>query len=371
MLPPYGAAPRTLFGPFFAPIYGALLGRLYGMGARVRVAAYRQGWLRQRRLGHPVISVGNLTAGGTGKTPLVRWIAGRLLGRGLRPAILIRGYRRRRGPDAIVIPPKLDRAPEPREVGDEAAWLARAFPEVPIGVSADRFQTGRLIEENYAVDVFVLDDGFQHLPLARDLDVVALDATRGISDRDILPAGLQREPCSALARAGLVVLTRAELADPARLENSVRRINSGVQTVRARTRLDHLLELTGPKTLPPESFIGQPVHAFCGIGNPDAFFRDLRLWGFDVVRESVFPDHHVYRDLSFARATRAAGANSVAVLVTTEKDAMNLAGMNLGEAGVPVVACAVRLDLGDDEPVLDELLFATASGPGSRAESPV
>jgi len=366
------SARRPAWPPFhllFAPVYAELLGRLYGMAARARTSAYRQGWLRQRRLGRPVISVGNLTAGGTGKTPLVRWIVDQLRGHGLRPAILIRGYGRRRGPDAIVIPPKPDRAPEPREVGDEAAWLARVLPDVPIGVSADRFRTGRLIEENYPTDVLVLDDGFQHLGLARDLDVVALDATRRISDREMLPAGLQREPCSALARAGVVVLTRSELADATRLEDSVRRNGPRAQIVRARTRLDHLLDLTTGQTLPPDAFAGRPVHAFCGIGNPDAFFGDLRLWGFDVIRESVFPDHHVYRSLSFARASHASDAGSVAALVTTEKDAMNLAAVNLGDAGVPVVACAVRLELGEDEPLFDEILFSAAGA--SRMESRV
>ena len=325
------------------------MGRLYGMGATARAAAYRAGWLRQRRLPRPVVSVGNLTAGGTGKTPLVRWTVDRLIQRGRRPAILIRGYRRERGPDAIVVPPKTGRAPEPREVGDEAAWLASVFPEVPIGVSAERFRTGELIAANYPVDVFVLDDGFQHLALARDLDVVALDATRDISDGELLPAGLQRERCAALARAGLIVITRTELADPAPLEAKVRAINSSVSMVRARTRLDHLVAIGGAAVAPDE-FVGRPVHAFCGIGNPDAFLRNLRLWGFDVVRESVFPDHHVYRNLHFARG------GSVAALVTTEKDLMNLAGLDLAGIGVPVLACATRFEL-EDAAVFDDVLF--------------
>ena len=327
------------------------LGRLYGMGATARAAAYRSGWLRQRRLSRPVVSVGNLTAGGTGKTPLVRWTVDRLIQRGRRPAILIRGYRRKRGPDAIVIPPKPGRAPEPREVGDEAAWLARLFPDVPIGVSAHRFPTGELIAANYTPDVFVLDDGFQHLALARDLDVVALDATREVSDGQLLPAGLQREPCAALVRAGLIVITRTELADPAPLEAKVRTVNSSVPVVRARTRLDHLTAIGGA-TMPADEFVGRPVHAFCGIGNPDAFFRNLRLWGFDVVRESMFPDHHVYRNLNFA------GRGSVAALVTTEKDLMNLTGLDVAGLGVPVLACATRFDL-EDAAAFDEVLFAS------------
>ena len=330
-----------------------ILGQLYGFGSRVRASAYRRGWLAQRRLDRPVVAVGNFTAGGTGKTPLVHWIVDRLIERGLRPAILTRGYRRKRGPDAIVIPPKPGRAPEPREVGDEAAWLARAFPETPIGVSADRYRTGKLIEENYPIDVFVLDDAFQHLGLARDLDAVTIDVTKGISDGEILPAGLQREPCSALIRADVAVITRTELADASRLEAELRRLNSRIQVLRARTELRHLLNLGDGGIMAPDAFLGRPVHAFCGIGNPDAFFRDLRLWGFDVVSESVFPDHYVYRDLRFA-ANR-----GVEALLTTEKDAMNLEDVNIGEAGVPVVACAARHDLqSQDAVILEELLLS-------------
>lgn len=338
------------------------LGRIYGTGSRVRGTAYQRGWLRRRRLPRPVISVGNLTAGGTGKTPLVRWTAERLSQEGFRPAILIRGYGRERGPDAIVIPPKDGRMPEPREVGDEAAWLARMLPQVPIGISADRFHTGETIVENYPIDVFVLDDGFQHWPLARDLDVVALDAMRGISDNDILPAGLQREPVSALARADVVVITRAELVDGGRLEefrNLVRSIGPEIALVEARNRLECLRDLVSGADVPPDTYAGQPVHGFCGIGNPDAFFRDLRLWGFDVVRESVFPDHHVYRDINFTRG------GGVAAFVTTEKDAMNLAGVNLNAAGAPVLACVTRLEM-EDADLLDEKfrLLLGRTGPG-------
>lgn len=313
--------------------------------------AYERGWLRQRRLARPVVSVGNLAAGGTGKTPLVRWLCERLQGSGFRPAILTRGYRRRRGPDSVVVPPRAGRRPNAREIGDEAAWLARALPEVSIGVGADRFQTGRLIEDNFPVDVFVLDDGFQHLALARELDVVTLDATRPISDDAILPAGLQREPCSAVARAGVAVITRTELADPAPVEVVVREMNPEVSIIRARTRVDHLVDAASGASHSAEAWVGRPVHAFCGIGNPEAFFRNLRLWGFDVVRESVFPDHHAYRDLRFARG------GQVAALVTTEKDAVNLEALDVTEAGAPVLVCRTRLELAD-EAALDEILFA-------------
>ena len=333
-----------------------VLGRLYGEGAEVRAAAYRHGWLRRRRLRAPVISVGNLTAGGTGKTPLVHCIVERLASRGLAPAILTRGYRRRSGPDAIVIPPKAGREPEPREVGDEAAWLARKLPEAPIGISADRYAVGQLLEENYPVGVFVLDDGFQHLALERDLDVVVLDATRRLSDGEIIPAGLQREPCSALARAGLMVITRTELAAPKPVEDVARRFCPGAPLVQARTQLDHVIDLQSGAVLDAADWVGRPVQAFCGIGNAQAFFGDLRLWGFDVVREHQYPDHFVYPSLGFARR----GAEGSAALLTTEKDGMNLRGLNLAECGVPVLACATRLELDDEAMLVESMVKAVA-----------
>jgi tetraacyldisaccharide 4'-kinase len=192
--------------------------------------------------------------------------------------------------------------------------------------------------------------------LARDLDVVALDATRRIADGEILPSGLQREPCSALARADVAVVTRTELADPGPVEERLRHLNARIRVCRARTQLHRLLDVGQGAVVPQDALLGRPVHAFCGIGNPEAFFRDLRLWGFNVVSESVFPDHYVYRDLRFA------ARREVAALLTTEKDAMNLSGVQIGQAGAPVIACAVRLDLQKEgEMILEEMLLSKLS----------
>ena len=159
------------------------------------------------------------------------------------------------------------------------------------------------------------------------------------------------------------MITRTELADPARVEAQARAINSNAPLVRARTRLVHLVA-TGGTAIEPDELIGRPVHAFCGIGNPDAFFRDLRLWGFDVIRESAFPDHHVYRSLNFARG------GSIAALVTTEKDLMNLAGLDLAGLGAPVLACAIRFEL-ENTAVFDEVLSRCLGrfGPKTQARN--
>src|SRR5215472_8915034 len=207
----------------------APLAALFRMGVTFRDAAYRRGWLRTQRLDRPVVSVGNLSVGGTGKTPLVMLIAKLLSQRGWNAGILTRGYGRRHGAQTVVLPPAAGRSPDPREVGDEPALLARALPQVPIIVCANRYRGGRRAEEYFNVDAHLLDDGFQHRALARDVDVVALDTTQEISARALLPAGRLRESPRALGRAHLVVVTRVELGDPRPLERQVRRINPHAQ----------------------------------------------------------------------------------------------------------------------------------------------
>ncbi|HLW79079.1 MAG TPA: tetraacyldisaccharide 4'-kinase [Terriglobia bacterium] len=338
------------------------LAACFGWGVALRAAAYRRGWLATRRLGRPVVSVGNLSVGGTGKTPLVEWLARTLAGRGLKPGILTRGYGRRRGDALIAIAPGAGRAPDPRAVGDEPAWLARTLADVPIVVGADRYRAGRMAEDRFHVGVHLLDDGFQHLGLERQADIVALDATQNLEDQALLPAGRLREPMSALARAHFIVLTRTELADPAPLEARVRQINPRAGIFRSRTKLCRLVDAQTGEAHAPGAWRGQPVHACCGIGNPQAFAGDLASWGLQVTGRSVFGDHHVYGAAEIeglgARA-REAGARA---LVVTEKDAINFPAR--WRSDVPVLACAVGIEL-DQGPALEQALVALIEPPAT------
>jgi tetraacyldisaccharide 4'-kinase len=290
----------------------------------MRHIAYRRGWLKVRRLNRPVVSVGNLSVGGTGKTPLVILMAKTLRAAGHRPCILTRGYGRRGGRELIVLEPGPDRVADPREVGDEPAALAIALPNVPIIVTPDRLRGGIIGEQRFQATVHLLDDGFQHLALYRDLDVVLLDISRPPSDLALLPAGRGREPFSALRRAHWVILTRTELGDASGLQGRVQALNPRAQIFRCSTKFAGLVDARNGLSEPCANLLHKKVAAFCGIGNPAAFFADLRGWGFWVVKESIFPDHHVYRrhelDNIFALA-RSAGAEA---MLTTEKDLMNL-----------------------------------------------
>jgi tetraacyldisaccharide 4'-kinase len=339
----------------------------FKLGVALRREAYRRGWLETRRLNRPVISVGNLTVGGTGKTPLVALIVQRLLQRGWMPAILTRGYGRRRGADLIALEPKQERTADPREVGDEPALLAKKLPEVPIVVGADRYRAGRLAEDRFAVDVHVLDDGFQHLALARDVDVVLLDVTQELSESALLPAGGLREPASALERAHIVVLTRVDHADPRPLEEYARRINPQAVIFHASTKLSRLVDVATGRAYPPGAFQGEPVHAFCGIGNPQAFFADLKKWGLSVVAQDSFRDHYVYTgdSLKALAAMSYEEGREPRALLTTEKDAVSLPP--LSGSRIPVVACVIETELDEPQVFEDALLERLAKPVGREA----
>jgi tetraacyldisaccharide 4'-kinase len=318
------------------------------MGAALRSAAYHHGWLKTRKLKRPVISIGNLTVGGTGKTPLVEYVTDLLVKRGFKPAILTRGYRRRNQADLIPIEPAEERSPDAREIGDEPALLARKLPQVPMVVAANRYRAGCLAEDRFGADIHILDDGFQHLALARDLDIVVMDATRDLSREAMLPAGRLRETVGALKRANIIVLTRTELANPDRAEQFARSINPQARIFHARTELRELVDVVQGHGYPAANFQEKPAYAFCGIGNPAAFFADLGRWGFRVVGQAAFPDHHLYGKREFAMILlalkKSQGLLGAEIILTTGKDAQNLPLKDYEEE-IPILACSIRCEI--------------------------
>jgi len=340
-----------------------MLSAVFQAGVALRHGAYRGGWLKTQRLSRPVVSVGNLSVGGTGKTPLVTLMARVLLAGGHRPCILTRGYGRRRGKKLIVLEPGAARIVDPRKVGDEPAALARALPDVPIIVCPDRFRGGGVGEQQFQASVHLMDDGFQHLPLYRDLDVVLLDVTRPLADVALLPAGRMREPLSALRRADWVILTRTELGDAAGWQARVQAQNPQARIFHCRTNLTGLVDAqTGLSEL-PGNLLRKKTSAFCGIGNPAAFFGDLRTWGFWVVKESVYPDHHVYEQsdlLTILLLSQSAGAEAI---LTTEKDLMNLP--RDWKAPLPFLACCIETEI-EEKMEFERALLAEVESAAAR-----
>jgi len=325
----------------------------FRFGVALRHAGYKRGWFKVRRLARPVVSVGNLIVGGTGKTPLVACITNILLREGWKPSILTRGYGRRSKAEMIVVEPGTGRHPDAREVGDEPAILARMLPRVPLIICADRFCGGQTAEERFQVNAHILDDGFQHLALARDVDLLALDATQTISNRLLLPAGRQREPLSALRRAQMVVITRTDSANSQPLEDLVLKVHPAAQIFRSRTELLGWTDALSGEAVSIEEIRTQKAAAFCAVGNPRTFFADLRRWGFNLVAEYTFPDHHVYTSEEIQTLAATARQNGAAALLTTQKDAVKFSRNWTPQ--LPMFACDIEaqiLDAGNFERTL-------------------
>jgi len=269
---------------------------VYGLVVRCKTILYGSRILQPKRLNGAVISVGNLTVGGTGKTPMVLWLAEKFLGEGKRVAILSRGYQGSAG------------------TSDEIELLKnRLEGRVRFGVGADRFAEGSKLEQAEPVDVFLLDDGFQHLKLARDLDIVMLDGSKRLTNEWLLPAGSLREPISACRRSDLLVVTRKFERPPIEANDS-----RGHQLFYAQTRLLGYRRMGERATRLCLSEIGPgPFFAFCGIGNPQAFFADLKRWHVMVSGQQAYRDHHHYSPRDGATLVALAKNVGATAFVTT------------------------------------------------------
>jgi len=299
---------------------------LYGGAVRVRVWMYQKGWLKQRRLKGTVISVGNLTVGGTGKTPMVIWLAEKFLAEGKRVAILSRGYRGANG------------------TSDEVELMKlRLRDRVAFGVGKDRFAEGQRLEAQQPIDIFLLDDGFQHLQLAHDLDVLLVDASRPLRHESLLPSGSLREPLSAIHRANIVVFTRVN--DELSLKRAIQEFPQ-FPIFLASTRLIRYRRMTSDQqTLAEFELPPQPVFAFCGIGNPDAFFRDADRWRNVVAGRAVYRDHHLYSASDIRRLEDSAKKAGARAFLTTEKDAQNLGDLRF--SSLPIYYCEIEMRIAD------------------------
>jgi tetraacyldisaccharide 4'-kinase len=314
----------------------------YGLAVRLRNGAYAAGWARTARAEVPVISVGNLTVGGTGKTPFVEYLAGLLSDRDYRVAVLSRGYGGDGGPN------------------DEALVLEENRPDVPHLQWPDRVALARIATLELESEVLILDDGFQHRRLARDLDIVLLDATCPWGYGHLLPRGLLREPPSSLRRADAIVLTRCDQVMQGDLERLRHRIAHLAPGVPVAETIHQPLALIGGNATECvreslDSLHGQPVAGLCGIGNPAAFRRTLADLGARLVDFRIYPDHHPYtrEDVEELRAW-ARGLPEDAVVVTTQKDLVKLRLAEL--EGRPVFALRIGLTFRAGQARLEELL---------------
>lgn len=303
----------------------SLLASIYGAIVRTKNALHERGTLRSRRLQGPVVSIGNLAVGGSGKTPFVILLGELLKARGVEFDVLSRGYGRTTSGVLLVDPHG-----KPQEFGDEPLLIARRLG-VPVVVGEKRYEAGQFAEAQFGVRLHLLDDGFQHRDLARDLDLVLVNAT-DFEDR-LLPAGRLREPLTALKRTDVVVMEEG-VPYPARKlgRKVIWRVRRGVSI----------------PSLPPR------VAAFCGVARPERFFGQLRTAGVVAAVELAFSDHHAYTEKDVRDLLELKETKNCAALITTEKDLINLQGF----AGrlEPLFAAAVTMELVEPEPALSLLM---------------
>lgn len=333
-----------------------LPGLLYEAVVRLRNARYDHP-SAVRRASLPVISVGNITVGGTGKTPVVEWIARRLLDDGHRPAIVSRGYGGTAGRGPLLVSSGTGPLCQPERCGDEPYQLATTLPGVPIVVGSDR-PAGAEEARRRGADVVVLDDGFQHRRLARDLDIVLLDAGSPFGNGLLLPAGPLREPLDGLRRADLFLITRSErTAEHPLVEQQVRQYNRDAPLLRAGHRRVGFVSRGGEPVPAP----GRAV-AFCGIGNPESFRADLLAEGIEIVEFLPFPDHHAYGRDDLQRIVQAAEPQGAAT-ITTEKDLARLSAGSGREFAASLCALRIEAEPFDPAPLLQALRQAIAGAP--------
>ncbi len=332
----------------------------YGTAISLRSALFARGLVRSRRLPVPVLSVGNLSAGGSGKTPFVEMLAGRLREQGQRVVIILRGYRGGSTKPTIISDGR-DLKCEPPEAADEAYLLARHLPGVAVLTGADRYRVGEMALDHVHPSVIILDDGFQHLRLYRDLDIVLVDAGNPLGYGRLLPAGLLREPPEAFGRADIVVITHADAgSDLDRAIQVVRRYAPTAPIALAVHRPVDLIDVRSGERLSLERLDGQRLLAVSGIATPRRFQATLVRLGAIVAAHRIFPDHHHYASADLAMINAAVGQVGASMIVTTEKDMVKLTRLDLMKVGAPLYALSISLELVEGAEVLDAMLSRLA-----------
>jgi tetraacyldisaccharide 4'-kinase len=350
---------------------------LYGTITNIRNALYERGVLKSYSLGAPTVSVGNITVGGTGKTPFVAFVAEVLAERGAKVCILTRGYGRAHPRERVLVSDGEKVLVDARKAGDEPFELAnKLLGKALVAADADRVAAAGWTREKFGITAFVLDDGFQHRRAKRDLDIVLIDATNPFGNSKPLPFGILREPLKNLVRAGLIVITRADLVSAGQISNLKSRIskfNPDCPVFTAENKISKITELRqfnakmqrrkDAKT--EESFEENPEHetrnpeletrkaaAFCALGNPSNFFEQLRRENFTLTATREFPDHHRYTADDITKLEKEAARSGAEILLTTAKDAVKLTHLNFE---TPCFVVESKLVF-DDEKKLREML---------------
>jgi tetraacyldisaccharide 4'-kinase len=326
------------------------MGILYSTAVRARRKLYQTGFLRIHKLDAPVISVGNITTGGTGKTPLVESIARIVAHEGRRVCILTRGYGRKEPRQRVIVSDGKSLLADAITAGDEPQLLAENLLGLAAVISdADRVSAAEWATANLATEVFILDDGFQHLGMARDLNILVIDATNPWGGGRLLPGGRLREPLNGMQRADCTVITHTDQAtDFESLKSRITQLAGATPIISSRVKtkqLRHLRQDMVQEAVVGEGAMSQPAGAFCGIGNPESFLEHLRLDGHSICYTRNFSDHHNYRQRDIDEVVRDARTRGAQALLTTAKDAVKLQALRFD---LPCYVVEIELEFSDE-----------------------
>jgi len=320
----------------------------------LRNRLYDNGRIKSQRLDARVISVGNITVGGTGKTPVVEYLAQLLSKRGKTVGILSRGYRRKsRG--TVLVSDGTRILTDPLRAGDEPYLLARRLKGVPVIVDNNRYRGGKFALERFQIDYFILDDGFQHRQLWRDLDILLIDASRPFGYGRVLPAGLLREPLGNMERAQLIWLTRVDQTDA---------LSEVMTEIRRHTSAPIVTSLHKPKRLinPNTSTIlklrdvkGRRAIAFTGIGNPSSFQKTLLRLGIELMDFLIYPDHYLYNNRDLDKIKSRFKRSGAELIITTEKDHLRLLSNEWKD--LPLFFLDIQVELVEGRETLEQKLL--------------
>lgn len=300
------------------------ISKIYELLVRLRNKLYDKGWFKIHRLDRPVISVGNLTLGGTGKTPTVITLAKILQQSGYSVSVLLRGYKGQYGDGPLLVSDGSQLRPEAARAGDEALVIAKNLPSALVTVAKNRGLAGKWIESWSSVDVHLLDDGFQHRKLDRCLNLVLIDVTNPFGGESIVPSGQLREPIEALSRADAVILTRTHPGNSYQsLISRVQHLKPGIPCFLAMQVLQSASDRTAQGELAAVPLAGCRALAFAGLANPKQFFNSLRDSQVELVETLYFPDHHRYTSRDLTAIRDRCRDLQIKTVITTEKDIEN------------------------------------------------
>jgi tetraacyldisaccharide 4'-kinase len=317
----------------------AVLSNLYRTALHLRYALYRVRILRRKALPCKVLSVGNITLGGTGKTPAVISLGAFLAARQKRPVIVSRGYGRRDESEILVVSDGSSVLADAASGGDEPVLIGSRLAGIPVVAGANRFEAAEYALERFNSNVVILDDGFQHLQLRRDIDIVLIDATDPFGNGKLFPAGILREPISSLQRAQAVIITKADQSASLDALKGTIRQNTAARIFTSFQRPVDVVNIRTGETRQLSLFRGAKTLVFSGIARPASFSSLLKALGAVISEEFIYPDHYVFQKSDLAAIFQKAADSRVMLIVTTEKDAVRLKPLK------PEGIWALRIDL--------------------------